>query len=216
MNKAHILNRILEEKIISIVRLKNDEVMYPVIENLIQGGINVLEITSNTPKFNVHIANARKKHPEILIGAGTITNQELAGMAIEAGAQFLVTPNTSKEVLEVARAAAIPVIMGAFTPTEVSNAVSYGADMVKLFPAGQMGVSYYKALKGPFSSVPFVAVGGIGMANLSDWLDAGIDGIGVGSTLIKQETKTTEELDGIASKARQFKDLIKNHGHLAN
>ncbi|WP_136468313.1 bifunctional 4-hydroxy-2-oxoglutarate aldolase/2-dehydro-3-deoxy-phosphogluconate aldolase [Flagellimonas onchidii] len=209
MKKEEILHRLLEEKIISIVRLKNGEMVSKVIENLVQGGIRVLEITSNTPNFDAQITVSRKKYPDIVIGAGTIYTVEFAQRAISAGAQFLVTPNTNKAVVEEAIKEGIPVIMGAFTPTEVANAVSYGADIIKLFPAGQLGISYYKSLKGPFSNTSFFAVGGIGEANIKKWLEAGIDGIGIGSTLVKQEMNTPEDLENIILKANRFKEFIK-------
>ena len=151
MKKEVVLGRLLEERIISIIRLKNGDMVSAVIDSLVQGGIKVLEITSNTPNFDDHITVARKKYPDILIGAGTITTQKLAITALSAGAQFLVTPNTEKAIVKKAISADIPVVMGAFTPSEVAKALSYGADIIKLFPAGQLGVPYFKSLKGPFA-----------------------------------------------------------------
>tara|TARA_R110002096_G_scaffold137098_1_gene290185 strand:- start:188 stop:817 length:630 start_codon:yes stop_codon:yes gene_type:complete len=209
MKKENILNILLEEKIISIVRLKNGELTPQVIYNLVKGGIKALEITSNTPNFDIQITAARKKHPNILVGAGTITTLKLAQIAIKAGAQFLVTPNTNKATVEESIKADIPVIMGAFTPTETANAVLYGADIIKLFPAGQMGISYYKSLKAPFSDTKFFAVGGIDLDNTEEWLNAGIDGLGLGSSLVKTDINTNEELNNIISKAQQFKKLTK-------
>lgn len=213
MKKEGILNKILKERIISIVRLNSDERIYGVLENLVNGGIRVLEITSNTPNFNVHIAAARQKYPEILVGAGTITTPELAALAIKAGAQFLVTPNTDKGVVDEAKTKDIPVLMGALSPSEIANAILYGADIIKLFPAGHFGVSYFKALKGPFSDTRFLAVGGIGLDNIKDWLDAGIDGLGIGSTLVKAKFDTEVELEDILTKARQFKKIIRTNEH---
>ncbi|WP_396600595.1 bifunctional 4-hydroxy-2-oxoglutarate aldolase/2-dehydro-3-deoxy-phosphogluconate aldolase [Algibacter sp. R77976] len=207
MRKEKILNILLEEKIISIVRLKNGDLAPKVIDNLVKGGIKVLEITSNTPNFDIQITAARKKHPDILIGAGTVTTPELAQIAIKAGAQFLVTPNTNRAIVNETIKASIPVVMGAFTPTETANAISYGADIIKLFPAGQMGISYYKSLKAPFSGIKFFAVGGIDLDNTEAWLDAGIDGLGLGSSLVQSEINTTEELNDIIIKAQQFKKL---------
>ena len=134
MKKEKILNRLLEEKVISIVRLKNGEMTTRVIDNLVQAGIKALEITSNTPNFTTEIASAREKHPDVLVGAGTITTGELAQLAIDSGAQFLVTPNTNREIVETATKEQVPVIMGALTPTEIANALSYGADTIKLSP----------------------------------------------------------------------------------
>lgn len=216
MNKEGIVRQLLEEKLISIVRLKNGQYTSKVIDALVQGGIKVLEITSNTPDFEIEIANSRKKYPNILIGAGTITNSELVRNALKAGAQFLVTPNTNKEVMDEAIKANIPVAMGALTPTEIANAVAYGADIIKLFPSDQLGVSYFKSLKGPFSETKFFAVGGIGMDNLEEWFKAGIDGVGVASTLVKKETSKQEDLSEIVGKAQQFVAFTKKYGRITD
>lgn len=217
MKKEMILHRLLEAKMISIVRLKTGEITSRVIDNLVQGGIKVLEITSNTPNFDIEIAKAREKYPNVLVGAGTITTKELALKAINSGAQFLVTPNTNKEVVDKAIKAEIPVAMGALTPTEISRAVSFGADIIKLFPADQFGIKYYKSLKGPYADTKFFAVGGIGMENMKDWFKAGIDGVGIGSTLVKTEISTKEELDAITVKASQFTERLKKiHGFITD
>ncbi|MEX0313975.1 MAG: bifunctional 4-hydroxy-2-oxoglutarate aldolase/2-dehydro-3-deoxy-phosphogluconate aldolase [Allomuricauda sp.] len=209
MKKQEILRRLLEEKIISIIRLRNGEITSHIIDYLVKGGIKVLEITSNTPNFDIEIAKARKKYPNILVGAGTITTRENAQIAIDAGAQFLVTPNTDQGIVEQAKSANIPVVMGAFTPTEISNAIAFGADIIKLFPANQLGSSYYKSLKGPYADVKFFAVGGIGLNNIEEWFDAGIDGVGVGGTLITSEIKTLEEWEAIEYNASRFVDRLK-------
>ena len=216
MKKEEVLHRFSKEKIVVIVRLKDGEIVPKVIDHLVLGGIGILEVTSNTPNFDIHINEIRKKHPTVLVGAGTITTHQLAQMAIRAGAQFLVTPNTNKVVVGEAIRVGIPVIMGAFTPTEVANAISYGADIIKLFPADQLGISYYNSLTGPFSDTIFFAVGGIDMSNMKDWFDAGVDGLGIGSTLVKSEINGQEDLNHITAKARQFKEFIKNHGYFTD
>lgn len=210
MKKEKILYRLLEEKIISIVRLKNGEMTSSVIDHLIQGGIKTLEVTSNTPNFDVEISKARKKYPDVLIGAGTITTPQLALKAIQAGAQFLVTPNTNKAVVDVAKKADIPVVMGALTPTEIANAIDFGADIIKLFPANKFGTAYFKSLKGPFSRTNFFAVGGIGIANMGDWFESGIDGVGIGSTLVPSEVATEEDLNAIKISASKFVERLKS------
>ncbi|MGX1930900.1 bifunctional 4-hydroxy-2-oxoglutarate aldolase/2-dehydro-3-deoxy-phosphogluconate aldolase [Flagellimonas sp. 2504JD4-2] len=210
MKKQEILHKLLEEKIISIIRLRNGEITSHVIDYLVKGGIKVLEITSNTPNFDIEISKARKKYPNILVGAGTITTRENAQIAIDAGAQFLVTPNTDKAIIEQAQKTDIPVVMGAFTPTEIANAIAFGADIIKLFPANQLGTAYYKSLKGPYDDVKFFAVGGIGLDNMEEWFEAGIDGVGVGSTLVKSEIKTLGEWEAVERNASRFVDHLKN------
>jgi 2-dehydro-3-deoxyphosphogluconate aldolase/(4S)-4-hydroxy-2-oxoglutarate aldolase len=132
----------------------------------------------------------------------------LAKKAISGGAQFLVTPNTNKEVAEAGKANGIPVLMGAMTPTEVADALAYGADIIKLFPAGDLGISYFKSLKGPFDTVPFFAVGGVNDDTIRDWFEAGIDGVGLGSSLVKSTVKTDADFKRITALAEKFLKII--------
>lgn len=209
MKKTEVFNRIVTEKVIAIIRLKDGRLTGGVVDNLVEGGINVLEITSNTPDFTKEISQARERHTNVLIGAGTITNKRLAKQAIEAGAQFLVTPNTNEGIIEVASTADVPVIMGAFTPTEIADALSYGADAIKLFPSNQLGIPYYKSIKGPFSDSLFFAVGGIGIHNIEEWMTAGVNGVGVGSALIDTDIQTDEDLKNISVRAEKLLEFIR-------
>ncbi|HET8735300.1 MAG TPA: bifunctional 4-hydroxy-2-oxoglutarate aldolase/2-dehydro-3-deoxy-phosphogluconate aldolase [Pricia sp.] len=203
-DKKEIVDYIVTEKLISIVRLQNQASVQPTVDALITGGISVLEITVNTPGFSEEIERARKRHPHVLIGAGTVTNADLAKRALASGAQFLVTPNTRNEVAETALAHDIPLLMGAMTPTEVANAIGYGADIIKLFPAGALGISYFTSLKGPFDRVPFFAVGGVDESNLGEWLAAGIDGVGLGSSLVKNNVRLEVDYKKITTRAKKF------------
>ena len=211
MKRAEIVKILKTEKIVAIVRMKEQLEVPAFINSLIKGGIKALEITSNTPGFSEEIANARNRYTQfdVLIGAGTVTNVYIAKEAIEAGAQFLVTPNTNIEVIKVAHAHDIPVLMGAVTPTEVCVAIENGADIIKLFPAGSLGINYFKAIKAPLDKVDFFVVGGINLYNIKDWMEAGAAGVGLGSVL----TQTTEGegvLEPIESIVKKFIQLIKN------
>lgn len=197
--KEEITRRIAQEKIVAIIRLKNQEAVAPAIHGLIAGGIQVLEITTNTPGFEEEIRKARAQYGhQALIGAGTITNTDLAHKALQAGAQFLVTPNTNTDIIPIAHAQQVPVLMGAFTPTEVCLAAEHGADFIKLFPAGILGIPYLKALRGPLQQTPFLVVGGITLENAQQWLNAGAAGLGIGSELthtngIQNDTNTIKQ-----------------------
>lgn len=211
MKRAEIVKILKTEKIVAIVRMKEQLEVPAFINSLIKGGIKALEITSNTPGFSEEIANARNRYRQfdVLIGAGTVTNVHIAKEAIEAGAQFLVTPNTNIEVIKVAHAHDIPVLMGAVTPTEVCVAIENGADIIKLFPAGSLGINYFKAIKAPLDKVDFFVVGGINLSNIKDWMEAGAAGVGLGSVLI-QTTEGEGVLEPIESIAKKFIQLIKN------
>lgn len=211
MKRAEIVKILKTEKIVAIVRMKEQLEVPAFINSLIKGGIKALEITSNTPGFSEEIANARNRYRQfdVLIGAGTVTNVHIAKEAIEAGAQFLVTPNTNIEVIKVAHAHDIPVLMGAVTPTEVCVAIENGADIIKLFPAGSLGINYFKAIKAPLDKVDFFVVGGINLSNIKDWMEAGAAGVGLGSVLI-QTTEGEGVLEPIESIVKKFIQLIKN------
>ena len=181
--RSEIVTNIESEKIMAIIRLDDQLKVAPVLERLVDAGINVLEITSNTPGFAEEILKAREKFPAAIIGAGTITNARLAQKAISCNAQFLVTPNTNVDIISIAHQSNIPVLMGAMTPSEIAEAVEHGADFIKIFPAGALGLDYFKALLGPLNNVKFIAVGDISLNNALGWFKAGVVGIGIGSSL---------------------------------
>ncbi len=211
MKRAQIVKILKTEKIVAIVRMNEQIEVKSFLKSLINGGIKVLEITSNTPGFAEEIANARNRYTqfEVLIGAGTVTNVDIAKEAIKAGAQFLVTPNTNIEVIKIAHAHDIPVLMGAVTPTEICVAVENGADIIKLFPAGSLGINYFKAIKAPLDKVDFFVVGGVNLTNIKDWMEAGAAGVGLGNVLT-QTTKGEGILEPIESMVKKFIQVIKN------
>ncbi len=211
MNKEEIVKTIEKEKLVVVIRLQFQNEVAGVIKNLVEAGIKVLEVTSNTPGFAQEISKARKLYPNILIGAGTVINEEVARIASNAGAQFLVTPNTNKTVVEVAHENDIAVLMGALTPTEVCNAHEYGADFVKLFPADIMGIPYFKSIKAPLDQIKLLAVGGIDLDLVDDWFNAGAAGIGIGGALTKS-VKNKAELEEVKNRAKQFVKKVKMHG----
>ena len=211
MKRADIVKILKKEKIVAIVRMKEQLEVPAFINSLIKGGIKALEITSNTPGFSEEISSARNLYSKtnVLIGAGTVTNIEIAKEAIKAGAQFLVTPNTNIDVIKIAHSHDIPVLMGAVTPTEVCFAVENGADIIKLFPAGSLGINYFKAIRAPLDKVAFFVVGGINLSNIKDWMEAGAAGVGLGSVLT-QTTKGESGLESIETIVKKFIQLIPN------
>ncbi|WP_010521552.1 bifunctional 4-hydroxy-2-oxoglutarate aldolase/2-dehydro-3-deoxy-phosphogluconate aldolase [Aquimarina agarivorans] len=211
MNRQEKLAIITQEKIVAIIRSKSQSNVSMIIDALVESGIKALEITSNTAGFTEEIQKARKKYPNILIGAGTITNVNLAKKAVSAGAQFIVTPNTNSAVVTYAHKNELPVLMGALTPTEICNANEAGADAVKLFPGGieSMGIPYYKAIKGPLSAITLFAVGGIGLHNIKEWFDAGIQGVGVGGDLTA--LNETNSIANIKNTAKQMLKIVSEY-----
>jgi 2-dehydro-3-deoxyphosphogluconate aldolase/(4S)-4-hydroxy-2-oxoglutarate aldolase len=209
MKRQEIVKIIKQEKIVAIVRLKKQTEVPPFLKSLVSGGLKVLEITSNTPGFSEEITSARNVYSvsDVLIGAGTVTNIKIAKEAIESGAQFLVTPNTNIDVIRIAHKNDIPVLMGAATPSEVCVAVENGADIIKLFPAGNLGINYFKSIKAPLDKVDFFVVGGINLFNIEDWMEAGASGVGLASVLTKS-ANGEGGLGSIESTANKFIQLI--------
>lgn len=169
---------------IAIVRVAEEREALPTVAALVAAGIQVLEITSNTPGYGRTIQQARERYPDILVGAGTILDETLAKEALSYGAQFLVTPNMHVDVITTAHGAGVPVLMGALTPTEVAEGIHHGADFIKLFPASVLGPAYLKALLGPYNQAKFIAVGGVGFSNAEEWLRAGAVGVGMGGSIL--------------------------------
>lgn len=196
-------NKIGESQLVAIIRLANQDEVASVVQCLVTGGVSALEITSNTPGFAQEITNAREKHSDVLIGAGTIINSTFAKEAIKAGAQFIVTPNTDKSVVKTAHKYGVPVLMGALTPTDIANCIKYNADFIKIFPAGSLGIKYFKDLQGPFSNVPLMPVGGVNIDNIEEWFEAGAVGVGVGNDLT-QAANTVEEETALIKRVKQY------------
>jgi 2-dehydro-3-deoxyphosphogluconate aldolase/(4S)-4-hydroxy-2-oxoglutarate aldolase len=210
MKREDLLVIIKKEKAIAIVRTEEQLKVPQLIASLVSGGIKVIEITSNTPGYLEEITNAKKRYSDsdIIIGAGTVINAKIAKEAIKAGAQFLVTPNTNTEVITLAHDNDIPVIMGAITPTEICRAVEYGADIIKLFPSGNLGIDYFKSIKAPLDTITFFVVGGINLSNIEEWIAAGISGVGLGSALTNV-VKETHGLEPRENTVHKFVKIIK-------
>ncbi len=201
--RAAISEKIKESQLVAIIRLPKQSEVSSVVACLVKGGVSTLEITSNTPGFCDEISQVREKHSDVLVGAGTIINKALAKQAIDAGAQFLVTPNTDKSVVKIAHKHGIPVLMGALTPTDIAKAIKYQADFIKVFPAGSLGVKYFKDLQGPFSNIPLMPVGGVNINNIKEWFAAGAIGVGVGNDLT-QAASTKEEQEKLITRVKKY------------
>lgn len=170
-----------------------------------KAGLQAIEVTMNTENAAQIISSCRLFVPSgKLLGAGTVRNPEEAKQAKEAGAMFFVTPNLNTSVIEYAVANQIPIISGAFTPTEVYSAWAAGADMVKVFPCGMLGPGYIKDLLGPFDQIPLVAVGGVNISNVKDYIKAGSAAIGVGKSLFGRQDLKDQNIPAITRNVKKF------------
>ena len=180
--------------------------MVPVAEALLQAGLPVVEITLTVPNaIDAISAVAKRFSGKLLVGAGTVTDAETARRAVEAGAEFIVTPCLVPEVIEAAHRADVAVLPGALTPTEVFEAFRLGGDMVKVFPAQSVGgAAYLRALRGPFPNIPLVPTGGVTLDNIAEMFKAGAAAVGVGTELISQDALNRRDYAAIGAVAKRF------------
>jgi 2-dehydro-3-deoxyphosphogluconate aldolase/(4S)-4-hydroxy-2-oxoglutarate aldolase len=174
-------------------------------EALLDGGVRALEITYSTPGAASVIAAVRERHGDTaLVGAGTLRRPEDVREAVDAGAEFLVSPALDDAVLEAMRASGRAFVPGAFTPTEVVRAAAAGAHVVKVFPASAVGPAYFKALHAPLPEIALMPSGGVTVDNLADWLAAGAAAVGVGGELCPSADMAAGRFDEITARARAF------------
>ncbi len=164
-----------------------------------------MEVTMTTPNALSAIRDCVQRLPsDALIGVGTVLDAKTCQAAVEAGAQFVVTPIMRPAIAEAAHALDKPVMLGAFTPTEAQAAYEAGADFVKLFPAEAVGTSYIKALRAPLPHLKIVPTGGVTLENVADFFKAGCAAVGIGSSLISASMLEKNDWAELERAARQF------------
>lgn len=204
MSKLDTLNRIHELGIVPVVRGKDVEEAIKYCKGLVEGGINVLEVTFTIPNAIDVFRKLQEVLPEdTLIGAGTVVDDITARLAILNGAKFIVSPAFDKDVAILCNKYQVPYMPGCITPTEILEALSYGVDVVKLFPGSLTGPSYIKAIHGPIPYVNIMPTGGVSLENLEEWFEAGVYAVGAGSNLVKG---SQEE---ITEKSKQYIEKIR-------
>lgn len=192
LSRAEFLQRVIEAGLIPVIRGRDPEVVLEIVETLIAGGVRTVEITFTVPDADKLITTLRERYPHIMIGAGTLLNEEDARRAVVAGAHYLVGPGVIEDVARVGDQAGVPVFLGAMTPTEIARALALGSDMVKLFPGSILGPEYLKAVRAVFPGVRWCPTGGIDGTNLATWLDAGATAIGIGNPLLRDVERTRD------------------------
>lgn len=196
-------------KLVPVVVLEDAKDALPLAKALIDGGLPVAEVTFRTAAAEDSIRAISEAYPEMLVGAGTVTNLEQAKTAVAAGAKFLVTPGFSDEVTRYAVENDIPIFPGTCTPTEVMRAMSYGLKVVKFFPASQYGgLNTIKALAGPFPAMRFMPTGGINAGNVKEYLaDKHIIACG-GSWMVKSDLIAAGKFDEIKRLTQEAVALV--------
>ncbi|MFL6074992.1 MAG: bifunctional 4-hydroxy-2-oxoglutarate aldolase/2-dehydro-3-deoxy-phosphogluconate aldolase [Mycobacteriales bacterium] len=199
-----VLAVLRDGRLLAIVRGPEPDAALRTVLALVEEGVPAVEVSLTTSgALDVIHAARTALGPEAVLGAGTALTAADAERAVEAGAGFLVTPAVAPGVFGPAAAAGVPVLAGAFTPTEVLAAHQAGAAAVKLFPASQGGVGYLRALREPFPSIPFVPVGGVDTAAAREYLAVGALAVGVGSPLVGDAARGGD-LAALRVRAREF------------
>ena len=211
MNAQSTIDKILEHKIIAIVRGVGKENIVKLGSALLEGGVKLIEVTFNqkdkdnlinTPLLIKTLIDTFGD--KICVGAGTVMTEEQVEAAFNAGAKYMISPNTNEKVIKKTKELGAVSIPGALTPSESANAYEYGADFVKLFPAGNLGTGYIKSVCAPLNHIPFLAVGGINEVNVGDFMKTGIKGVGVGGNLCNLKLIENNEFDKITNSAKEY------------
>ncbi len=210
MKKQEVRNLIEQIGIVPVIRASSPQEARFAAEAVCQGGIPIVEITMTVPKALEVISELVKTAPDVVVGAGTVLNEEMARKCADAGAQFLVSPGFNAPTVAVAQTLDLLVMAGALTPTEVMTAWDSGADFVKVFPCGNLGgPSYIRALKGPLPEVPLVPTGGVNLDTAADYIRAGAAALGVGGELVPKEALQLRQAEVIRTLAARFRELVK-------
>lgn len=211
-----IMDLIQQNRVIAIVRGMHPDQMAPLARALERGGIRMMEITfaQNAPATFQNTVNAiralSQSMRDMAIGAGTVMTLEQLHMAADAGARYIVSPDVNPAVIAETKRLGLTSLPGAMSPTEIVTAWNAGADAVKVFPIGDLGVGYLKAIRAPLSHIPMIAVGGVSERNCADFLRAGAIGVGVGGQLVNREWIDAGEFYKIASLAGKIAQAAQN------
>jgi len=210
MKKEQILTFIKEVGIVPVVRTTTAEAAIRSIDALYAGGIRAAEITMTVPGAVKALEKVADQFGDkLVLGAGTVLDAETARICMLAGAEFFVTPALKLETIEVARRYAKVVCPGALTPTEVLTAWEAGADIVKVFPCGNVGgPAYIKALKGPFPQIELIPTGGVNLETAGKFLQAGACAVAVGGELVDAKLVAAGRFDALEDLARKYLAVI--------
>src|SRR5262245_32770422 len=209
MHKWEALSKITKAGLVAVVRATSAETADAIARACMDGGVAAIEITFTVPGAHEVIAGLTKRFANdgLLIGAGTVLDEETARIAILAGAQFIVGPSLNPGAAQLCRRYQIPYLPGAATATEVVQALEAGADIVKVFPGEILGPAFVKAILGPLPHAPLMPTGGVTIENAGDWIRAGCVALGVGSNLTNGAK--SGDFSHISDTARKF--LAKIH-----
>ena len=213
--KEEIEKIVLDTKVVAIVRGFAPDICLKLADSYRQGGIRLVEVTFNqkAPDTWKNTAAAIKAirgefDGEVRAGAGTVLTVDQLSMCVDAGGEYIVTPNVNPTLIRSAVERGLAAMPGAVTPSEAVDAWEAGASFIKLFPAGSLGPGYVKAVRAPLSHIPFLAVGGVSAANAAEFMRAGRVGVGVGGNLTNKEWIAEGAWDRISEAAKELVESV--------
>jgi 2-dehydro-3-deoxyphosphogluconate aldolase / (4S)-4-hydroxy-2-oxoglutarate aldolase len=210
MNKTEVVNRIIDSGVVAVIRLKDTNRLLKVIEAVRRGGVKCIEITMTVPGAIEIIRQLSKAVPaDVLIGAGTVVDEETAGKVIDAGATFVVGPVLNLGIVSLCVKRGIAVMPGCYTPTEILAGWKAGADIIKVFPATSLGPKYFKDLRGPFPDIRLMPTGGVTIDNVGEWIKAGACVVGIGSDLLDKKAIEEERYEVLTERAARMVQNVK-------
>jgi 2-dehydro-3-deoxyphosphogluconate aldolase/(4S)-4-hydroxy-2-oxoglutarate aldolase len=212
-DKQDAMKLVRDTALIPIIRVDSADVAMKVADALLNGGVNIIEVTFSVPGATEVVQKLTEKvGDKVLVGTGTVLDPETARRAILAGSEFIVAPSYSKELIEMARRYAKPCFPGALTPTEILQAYTWGADAVKVFPCGEVGgAAYIKAVRAPLPHIPLIPTGGVDLQTAGPMLEAGAFALGVGSAIAEPKAIKDGRYDTITENVRKFLEIVRKY-----
>ncbi len=205
MTKLEQMRRIEASGIVAIIRANSANELIDAAAAIHAGGVDVIEVTMTTPNALQVISDVSSAYGDaVLVGAGSVLDAETARAVMLAGAEFIVSPVTKVDVIEICNRYGKVVIPGAFTPTEILMAWEAGADYVKVFPSSGVGASYIKDIKAPLPHIPLVPTGGINVENAGEFISAGATALGVGSALVNNQLIAARDFESLTERAKKL------------
>lgn len=211
MRKEQVLTRMKEDCLVAVVRAKNKEQGEKVIDAIVAGGINFIEITmtmdeGNPVEFIQFMAEKYRNNDKVVIGAGTVLDPETARAVILAGANYVVSPGLNVETIKLCNRYRVPMLPGVMSPKEAITALEAGCDIIKVFPGNVVGPGAISSFKGPLPQGDFMPSGGVDVDNVDKWIKAGACAVGTGSSLTKGAK--TGDFAAVTAKAREFVEAV--------
>ena len=209
--KAQLLETIASTGVIAVIRAPSADILLPIAEALLAGGVSAIEITMSTPDAIRGIERlAHQLGDRAIVGVGTVLDASTCNDAIAAGAQFVLSPGFDEQVVAATLRLGKISVPGAFTPTEILRAWNAGADLVKVFPSTALGPGYFRDLLSPLPHLKLTPTGGVDANNAGDWIKAGAVCVGAGSSLVSKAAMLNHDWAAITANALAFINAIRN------